>query len=172
MRISVEQRATKPQSKSAAPPLYIERPPQSHPQTWLLPHCAKNRHFRAIAYPYPRAENACRPGSILRGVAVNQLDRTPRQHQRTSHAAESYRPLSYLARIIRGASAPHIARDRPAIAPFDSATWSHNRRPPARALGPRQNSPRAFAPRTSILNAASLYAFVLQNYAKSRACAS
>ena len=62
--------------------LYIERPPQSHPQTGMLPHCTKNRHFRAIAYPYPRAENACRQGSILRGVAVNQPGSTPRQHKR------------------------------------------------------------------------------------------
>jgi hypothetical protein len=67
---------------SAAPPLYIERASQSHPQRMMFPHCTENRHFRAIAYPYPRAENACRLRSILRGVAVNQLDSTPRQYQR------------------------------------------------------------------------------------------
>src|ERR1700722_18473434 len=39
--------------------LYIERP-QSHPLNLDTSHCTKIRHFRAIAYICPRAENASR----------------------------------------------------------------------------------------------------------------
>jgi hypothetical protein len=35
------------------------------------------RHFRAIAYPSLRAENACRQGKHLRGVAVNPRQTPP-----------------------------------------------------------------------------------------------
>jgi hypothetical protein len=73
----------------------------------MLPHCTKNRHFRAIAYPSLRAENACAKEASWgrRGQPAWQYPSTTSTPLHTR--PKSYRPRSYLARILRGAPERH-----------------------------------------------------------------
>jgi hypothetical protein len=73
-------------------------------------HCTNNWHFRAIAYPYPRAENACAKEASWgrRGQPAWQYPSTTTTplHTRPSHIG----PRFYLARSIRRNAAPQITR--------------------------------------------------------------
>ena len=119
----------------------------------MLPHCTKNRHFRAIAYPYP-AGGECLRERVLRGVAVNQPGSTP-------PALTPFRPRpSHIGRILiwPESSAAHQndtapQRTRRYSTPYQHAT-SHlrTREYSAPPPGGKYPTPKPFPPNQTSQN--------------------